>query len=252
SSDCSVVVLPSPMPPTSTSAIDIDRLILQAAEASLVDMADHHRTEEPLAVSTAVLSAALASRPQKRSRGHAVCEVIGCTRLSRKGDTNEKARFCTRHGGGRPCRYQGCHVAARGLLGFCYKHRHHGALCGGPSAADGRKGYGGDRSSTNSSCTSPQSSTQRHLDEMPLPLPSDGIPLRVAGSDGLGGCSSISLGTRPAGRPSAEYMAFLSDTSICNRVTSTNLDELFRLPPASWSSSVSEFQTHTPQPLLKF
>ncbi|EER11989.1 hypothetical protein Pmar_PMAR019093, partial [Perkinsus marinus ATCC 50983] len=32
--------------------------------------------------------------------------------------------FCTRHGGGRPCRYQGCHVAARGLLGYCYKHRH--------------------------------------------------------------------------------------------------------------------------------
>ncbi|KAF4685124.1 hypothetical protein FOZ60_006853 [Perkinsus olseni] len=76
------------MPPTSTSAIDIDRLILQAAEVPLVDMADHHRTEEPLAASTAVLSAALASRPQKRSRGHAVCEVIGCTRLSRKVDTS--------------------------------------------------------------------------------------------------------------------------------------------------------------------
>ncbi|KAF4707519.1 hypothetical protein FOZ63_025408 [Perkinsus olseni] len=79
------------MPPTST--FDVDRLMLQAVEVPLVDMADHHRSEEkPLAASTAVLSAALASRPQKRSRGHSVCEVIGCTRLSRKGDTNEKAR----------------------------------------------------------------------------------------------------------------------------------------------------------------
>lgn len=32
-------------------------------------------------------------------------------------------RYCIRHGGGKRCTYPGCHTAARGRTGLCYRHK---------------------------------------------------------------------------------------------------------------------------------
>ncbi|KAF4653855.1 hypothetical protein FOZ61_008646 [Perkinsus olseni] len=66
------------------------------------------------------------------------CEVPGCGRVPRKSSDSARARFCTRHGGGRPCHYPGCQVAARGLLGFCYRHRHYANSSAYGSGMDGK------------------------------------------------------------------------------------------------------------------
>ncbi|EER11992.1 hypothetical protein Pmar_PMAR019096 [Perkinsus marinus ATCC 50983] len=73
-----------------------------------------------------------------RTGSRNTCEVPGCGRVPRKSSDSARARFCTRHGGGRPCHYPGCQVAARGLLGFCYRHRHYANSSAYGNGVDGK------------------------------------------------------------------------------------------------------------------
>ncbi|EER07915.1 hypothetical protein Pmar_PMAR008585 [Perkinsus marinus ATCC 50983] len=184
------------------------------------------------------LAAAMSSSPQRRSRGHAICEVVGCHRLSRKGASHEKARFCTRHGGGRPCRYQGCHVAARGLLGYCYKHRHLAnphiiskPTRGGPKGSKGRS-------------SNVKSSTARHkapASEPTIFLPFD-LNATVGGLPSGYTCSSFGSSSRCETAVDSSPLTstpYSLDISY-NPAPASNFEELFSLPPASWVHEVRQ------------
>ncbi|KAF4747703.1 hypothetical protein FOZ62_016636, partial [Perkinsus olseni] len=58
-----------------------------------------------------------------RRNKHKVCSITGCTKLARKDDSNEVARYCVAHGGGKSCIYPGCSASARDRRGLCYRHR---------------------------------------------------------------------------------------------------------------------------------
>ncbi|EER05628.1 hypothetical protein Pmar_PMAR011656 [Perkinsus marinus ATCC 50983] len=171
----------------------------------------------------------------------------GCSRLSRKGASSEKARFCTRHGGGRPCRYHGCRVASRGLLGFCYKHRHHSGHCfDSKSSCDGLNSQSRYRPPATNNQMSRQSNGWRcdQPGESGLTLPFTESSLM----DDLGRCTSISLGTsevdKTPEKTSAEYMAFTFDSSY-DHASFLNLDELFCVPSALLSLEESLWLTAT-------
>ncbi|EER05621.1 hypothetical protein Pmar_PMAR011652 [Perkinsus marinus ATCC 50983] len=98
-----------------------------------------YRSPSSLAGSSSVISASHSGSNNSGKHGtRNTCEVPGCGRVPRKSSNSSRARFCTRHGGGRPCQYPGCQVAARGLLGFCYRHRHYANSSAYGNGVDGK------------------------------------------------------------------------------------------------------------------